>query len=109
MSESTANNSPKAPETWNEYNARRYQQDPHGISPEDKEVWGATCGYWGFLMRWPDGSPVEGIIYFNFGAAMKAARKYVFQLPEQNVANHLRIKQMKEAGEELPEWFGKRP
>ena len=102
MSESTAKSSPKEPETWTQYCARMYQQDPHGISPESREVDDATRGYWSIGLAWEDGSPVSGIIYFNFGAAIKAARKYGFQLPPQNVENHAKLKEIREASREPP-------
>ena len=86
------------PETWPEYYARMMKEDPHGISPESREVDEATRGYWDGFWRWEDGKPVNGILYFNFGAAQKVARKYGFLLPEQNVENHRRLKEAGEAG-----------
>jgi len=94
--------SPKEPESWSQYCSRMYREDPHGISPQSVEVDEATRGYWSAGLRWPDGSSVEGIVYFNFGAAIKAARRYGFLLPEVNVANHARLKAIREAGEPEP-------
>jgi hypothetical protein len=79
-----------------------YKQNPHGISQESREVDDATRGYWSVGLAWPDGSGVQGIIYLNFGQAIKVARRYGFQLPEQNVANHARLKAIREAGEPEP-------
>lgn len=91
-----------APETWTDYCARRSKQDPHGVSEESKAVGEATKGRWSAGMMWPDGSPLRGIIYANFGQAIKAARRFGFQLPERNVANHVRLKELREAGDPDP-------
>lgn len=99
MEKSTENPSPKGPETWDEYVKRRAIEDPHGISEEDREVNDATRGYWDAFWRWPDGSSVGGMFYSNYGAAKKAARKYGFLLPEANVKNHERLKELLDKGE----------
>jgi len=89
----------KRPESWSEYYQRMMRQDPHGISPQSREVDEALRGYWDGFWRWEDGSKVLGMFYYNFGAAMKVARKYNFQLPEANVENHQRLKEANEKGE----------
>lgn len=90
------------PETWEAYCARMYAQDPHGISAESREVDDAIRAYWYVGMHWEDGTPVEGCLYFNFGAAKKVSRKYGFQLREVNVANHARLKALTDEGKEEP-------
>jgi hypothetical protein len=85
--------------TWTEYYEKSMREDPHGISPESREVDEATRSYWDAFWRWDDGTPVKGVIYYNYGAAKKVARKYNFLLSEDNVRNHERLKQANETGE----------
>lgn len=88
-------------ESWSDYRARMMKQDPHGLSAESVEVDEALRGYWDASWQWADGTVVAGIFYFNFGAAMKVAKKFGFALPEQNVQNHLRLKEYAAKGERV--------
>lgn len=84
--------------TWDEYYDKCMSEDPHGISAEAREVDPALRSYWDSFWRWSDGTPVAGCFYYNYGAAIKMARKYGFMLPQTHVDNHARLKAVPEDG-----------
>lgn len=86
------------PLSWQEYLIKCAKKDPHGLSPESKEVEEATRGAFDAFWTWEDGSAVGCVLYFNYGVAIKVSKKYNFRLPEESIAAHTRIKAAREAG-----------
>lgn len=59
------------PLSWQEYLIKCAKEDPHGLSPESKEV--------------DEACAIGALGYVNYGKALKAAKRYNFSLPEHRV------------------------